>query len=236
MTTITKEELPELIREEMLNSLRNIPAVRYQVIGIMTEVFAQRADLQAILERIDAQRADFNQQMEEFAKRQEEHSQRMDEFSRRMDEMREDFNRGFAQHSREIRDVDLHVQAMGARWGILAEDAFRAGIAGILTEETGLKVERYLKMDTKGQVFGQPDQVEIDVVIHDGDCWLLELKSSISRGDVSLFQRKVAFYEREEKVQVRRSIIISPYFDPGAKEQAHALGMETYTSAREVRV
>ena len=307
MTTITREELPELIREEMLHSLRNVPAVRYQVIGIMTEVFAQRADLQAILERIDAQRADFNQRMdemredfnrrmaefaerqeehsrrlaefaerqeehsrrlEEFAERQEEHSrrleehsQRMDEFSRRMDEMREDFNRRFAehsqrmdefsrrmdelredfnrlsaQHSREIGDLSIYVQALGARWGILAEDAFRAGIAGILTEETGLKVERYLKMDTEGQVFGQPDQVEIDVVIHNGDYWLLEIKSSISRGDVSLFRRKVAFYEREERVKVRRSLIISPYFDPGAQEQARALGIETYTSARAVQV
>jgi len=317
MTTITKEELPELIREEMLHSLRNVPAVRYQVIGIMTEVFAQRADLQAILERIDAQRADFNQRMdemredfnrrmaefaerqeehsrrlEEFAERQEEHSrrleehsrrleehsqrmdefsrrmdemredfnrqfaehsQRMDEFSRRMDEMREDFNRRFAehsqrmdelredfnrlsaQHSREIGDLSIYVQALGARWGILAEDAFRAGIAGILTEETGLKVERYLKMDTEGQVFGQPDQVEVDVVIHNGDYWLLEIKSSISRGDVSLFRRKIAFYEREERVKVRRSLIISPYFDPGAQEQARALGIETYTSAREVQ-
>jgi len=282
MTTITREELPELIREEMLHSLRNVPAVRYQVIGIMTEVFAQRADLQAILERIDAQRADFNQRMdemredfnrrmaefaerqeehsrrlEEFAERQEEHSrrlaefaerqeehsrrleehsQRMDEFSRRMDELREDFNRLSAQHSREIGDLSIYVQALGARWGILAEDAFRAGIAGILTEETGLKGERYLKMDTEGQVFGQPDQVEIDVVIHNGDYWLLEIKSSISRGDVSLFRRKVAFYEREERVKVRRSLIISPYFDPGAQEQARALGIETYTSARAVQV
>jgi hypothetical protein len=172
---------------------------------------------------------DFNQRMTEFTKQREEHS-------RRMDELREDFNRGFTQHSREIRDVDLHVQALGARWGILTEGAFREGIAGILTAETGLKVERYLKMDTEGQVFGQPDQVEIDVVIHNGDCWLLELKSSISRGDVSLFQRKVAFYEREEGVEVKRSILISPYFDPGAEELARDLGIETYTSAREVGI
>ena len=286
MAAITREELPKLIREELSHMLENVPAVRYQLVGLMVETFAQRTDLQAILEKIDAQREDFNQRMEGFAERQEEHSRRMDEFSRRMDEMREDFNqrmegfaerqeeysrrmdefsrrmdgmredfnrrfvehsrrmdemredfnRGFAQHSREIREVDLHVQALGARWGILAEDAFRTGIAGILAEETGLKVEHYLKMDTEGQVFGQPDQVEIDVVIHDGDCWLLELKSSISRGDVSLFQRKVAFYEREEGVEVKRSILISPYFDPGAEELARDLGIETYTSAREVGI
>ena len=272
MATITREELPDLIREELSHLLTNVPAFRYQLVGMMVETFAQRTDLQAILERIDAQREDFdqrmdemredfnrgfaehsrqmdgmredfNQRMTEFAERQEEHSRRMeehsrrmDEFSRRMDELREDFNRGFAQHSGEIRDVDLHVQALGARWGILAEGAFREGIASILTAETGLKVERYLKMDTEGQVFGQPDQVEIDVVIHNGDCWLLELKSSISRGDVSLFQRKVAFYEREEKVEVKRTILISPYFDLGAEELARDLGIETYTSARDVRI
>jgi hypothetical protein len=100
--------------------------------------------------------------MKDFAERQEEHS-------RRMDELREDFNRGFAQQSREIREVDLHV-------------------------------------------------------------------SSISRGDVSLFQRKVAFYEREEKVEVKRTILISPYFDLGAEELARDLGIETYTSGREVRM
>ncbi|HID62033.1 MAG TPA: DUF3782 domain-containing protein [Anaerolineae bacterium] len=254
MATITKEELPEIVREELFHLLRDVPAVRYQLVGMMVETFARRTDLQAILERIDAQREDFNQRMEEFAERQEEHSRRLEEHSRRMDElredfnrrfaehsrrldeMREDFNRGFAQHSREIRDVDLHVQALGARWGILAEDAFRAGIAGILIEETGLKAERYLKMDTEGQVFGRPAPVEIDVVIHDGDCWLLGLKSSISRGDVSLFQRKVAFYEREEGAEVKRMILISPYFDPGAEELARDLGMETYTSAHEVRM
>ncbi len=229
MATITREELPDLIREELSHLLTNVPAVRYQLVGMMVETFAQRTDLQAILERIDAQRGDFDQRMAEFAERQEEHS-------RRMDKMREDFNRGFAQQSREIRDVDLHVQALGARWGILAEGAFREGIAGILTEEIGLQVEHYLKMDTEGQVFGQPDQVEIDVVIHDGDYWLLELKSSISRGDVSLFQRKVAFYEREEKVEIKRTILISPYFDLGAEELARDLGIETYTSGREVRM
>jgi len=286
MATITREELPDLIREELSHMLENVPAVRYQLVGLMVETFAQRTDLQAILEKIGAQREDFNQRVEEFAKRQEEHSrrigemredfnqrmegfaerqeehsrrmdemredfnqrmegfaerqeehsQRMEAFSRRMDEMREDFNRGFAQHSREIREVDLHVQALGARWGILAEDAFRTGIAGILAEETGLKVEHYLKMDTEGQGFGRPDQVEIDVVIHDGDYWLLELKSSISRGDVSLFQRKVAFYEREEGVEVKRSILISPYFDEGAEELARDLEIETYTSAREIQI
>jgi hypothetical protein len=214
--------------------------------------FAERQEEHS--RRMDELREDFNQRMEGFAERQEEHSRRMEEHSRRVDELREDFNRGFAEHSRrmdelredfnrgfaqqsrEIREVDLHVQALGAHWGILAEGAFHEGIAGILTEEIGLQVAHYLKMDTEGQVFGQPDQMEIDVVIHDGDYWLLELKSSISRGDVSLFQRKVAFYEREEKVEVKRTILISPYFDLGAEELARDLGIETYTSGREVRM
>lgn len=261
MNTTPKEEMLNLFRQELPRLLAEIPEVRLELVGLLSKDFVQAEELREAVRAIKGLREDFNrgftehsrrmdelredfnlrfaehsQRMDEFSHRMEEFAERQEEHSRRMDEMREDFNRGFAQHSREIRELDLHIQALGARWGILAEGAFREGMAGILTRETGFKVERYLEMDTEGRVFGRPDQVEIDVVIHNGDCLLLEVKSSISRGDVSLFQRKVAFYERKERVEVKRSIMISPYFDPGARELAQELGIETYTSAHELRV
>ncbi len=83
-------------------------------------------------------------------------------------------------------------------------------------------------------VFAEPDQVEIDVVIHNGAHSLIEIKSSVSRGDVEHFRRKVIFYEQEEDVKVERTLIISPMFGPKARELAQAKGMETYTSAYDV--
>ena len=83
-------------------------------------------------------------------------------------------------------------------------------------------------------MFGQPEQVEIDVVVRDGVCYLLELKSSLSKADVYTFVRKVAFYERLKGVTVQRRIVISPMLRPGVLETAQALGLEVYTSAYDV--
>lgn len=72
------------------------------------------------------------------------------------------------------------------------------------------------------------------MAIHDGTHSLIELKASVSRGDVEHFQRKIAFYEQEEDVEVKRVIIISPMFDRGAKEMAQVRGMEVYSSVYDV--
>ncbi len=197
-------------------------------------------------QRIEALREDFNRQ---FA----EHARRMDAIEKQIQTLREDFNRGFALLSRRIdaleervdilaekvekgfKRVDSHLGAIGARWGMESESAFREGLADILAEETDLQVVRYHKMDTQGIVFGRPDQIEIDVAIQDGEHTLIEIKSSTSREEVHTFARKVAFYEEEEKVKVKRKIIISPMLGPGAQELAAELKIETFGSAYDVK-
>jgi len=245
---VTREEFPLLVQEEFERWLRDTPGIRYQLTGIMAETFAQKTDLQAILERIDAQGRRIEALREDFNRQFAEHSRRMDTMEEQIKALREDFNRGFAllsgridslsgrvdTLSRDVGKVDSHLGALGARWGLMAESAFRDGLADILAQEAGLKVVRYHKIDTEGFVFGRPDQVEIDVVVQNGEHTLIEIKSSISRQEVHNFARKVAFYEREEGVKARRMIIISPVFGPRAIELAGDLGMETFTSVYDV--
>jgi len=38
--------------------------------------------------------------------------------------------------------VERHISALGARWGLISEEAFREGLKGLLEKELGLKVER----------------------------------------------------------------------------------------------
>jgi len=80
-----RQEVRQILGEEILSVIRLDPNVRYGLIGIMAETFAQRTDIQSILEHLDTLRQDFNRQMAEFAQRQEEHS-------RRLEELRRDFN------------------------------------------------------------------------------------------------------------------------------------------------
>ncbi len=255
------EELPDVIREypnvrysligvmaetfarqsDIQSILQHLDTLREDFNRQMAE-FARRQDGHEAA--MQALREDFNRQMAEFARRQDEFARRQDEFARRLDKheaamqaLREDFNRQMAEFARQqnrfMQRIESHIGALGARWGLMAEEAFRTGLAGILDERLGLRVERFWQMDTAGQVFGRPDQVEIDVVLHNGDHWLMELKSSISRGEVYLFERKVAFYEEARGVKAKRKIIISPMVERGAEKVAASLGIEVYTSAYE---
>ena len=136
--------------------------------------------------------------------------------------LREDMKRGF-----EV--VNRHISALGARWGLMAEDAFREGLRGILERDFGVRVERWRGFDDEGFVYGYPSDVEVDVAVSDGKVLLVEVASHVRCSDVSLFKRKAAFYERRVGVAVDRLVLVTPYAEEGAVELAAKLGIELHT-------
>lgn len=128
------------------------------------------------------------------------------------------------------RTFESRLGALGARWGLDTEESFRQGTRAIL-EDVGFRVERYLVYDKEGKVFDCPDQVELDMVVRDGKLILIEIKSSASRADVAIFNRKVRFYEEREGVKAARRMLISPFVEEGARKLALALDTEIYTRA-----
>ena len=93
-----------------------------------------------------------------------------------------------------------------------------------------MHVERYEAFDEAGQVFGRPEQIEIDILMKDARITAIEIKSSMSKSDVYAFDRKVSFYEARQQVTVDRKIIITPMVDPPAEAAIKRLGMIVYTS------
>jgi hypothetical protein len=126
------------------------------------------------------------------------------------------------------RTFTAQIGGLGARWGMQTEEAFRQAIRAIL-EEIGFTTERFLDYDTLGEVFGEPDQVELDVVVRNGKVFVLEIKSSVSKADVASFNRKVAFYARKSGRAVTRKLMVTPYLDPRAHEISTRLGVEVCT-------
>jgi len=180
----------------------------------------------------------------EIARMREESEKRWEEWKREMAQMREESEKRWEESRREmaqmkeeserkwqeiLRKIDIRFGALGARWGIQTETAFRNAIKGILEESFPVKVERYLAKDEEGKVFGRPDQIELDLIIKDGETIVAEIKSSMSRADVYIFDKKVKFYEEKEGKKVDRKIIISPMVDPKAQEVASKLGIEVYS-------
>ena len=191
------------------------------------EMQVLREESNRLREESEQRWGEFRQQMEvqreESNRLREESEQRWGEFRQEMQVLREESNR-LREESRALRaylDDSLRrfnhtVQGLGARWGLLSEEAFRNGLAAILTDDLGFRVERYEGYDDSGSVFGQPEQVEIDVIIRNALVIAIEIKSSVSRSDLSLFQRKIAFFEQTENVTVNRRFFISPFVDPNA--------------------
>ncbi|MBI1923777.1 DUF3782 domain-containing protein [Candidatus Poribacteria bacterium] len=149
-------------------------------------------------------------------------------------ELRTEFKVLRADVSDALRKFENIVYGLGARWGIMSEEAFRNGLAAVLTDELGFRVERYHDYDESGAVYGHPEQVELDVIIRNGLVIAIEIKSSIRRGDLSLFHRKITFYEQSENRRVDSKFVISPFIDPAAVEMSERLGIELYTHSSEI--
>lgn len=92
----------------------------------------------------------------------------------------------------------------------------------------------YNKTDTECLVYEKPTSVEIDVILYNGITILCEIKASVSRGDVYDFVKKIRYYEKKEKVNVSRRIIISPMIDSDAKQEAEYYEMEVYSTLKEI--
>jgi hypothetical protein len=85
-------------------------------------------------------------------------------------------------------------------------------------------------------VHGRPDQVELDLIIRNGELIICEIKSSMSKSEMYAFYRGVKFYERRHQRQASRLIASSPMVDGRALRVARQLGIEVYNFADDVPV
>ena len=150
----------------------------------------------------------------------------------RMDRERESIRKDARLAIEDTEKLDRKLDGLGSRWGELSENAFREGMAGILTE-FGFSVEKFREMDADAKVFRLPSLVEVDVVVRNGKTFLVEIKASISDRDVFAFDKITEFYETTENRKADYKAIISPYIDDRAKVAAEKLGIRLYTDSTE---
>ncbi|MDI1471688.1 DUF3782 domain-containing protein [Thermodesulfovibrio sp. 1176] len=215
---------------------------------LLKEIQQQRLESEKKWEENNKRWEENNRRWEENNKRWEENNIRWEENNKRWEEQKklwDEQNKKWWENQKKIgaileeikllhRKHDTSIGALGARWGFRAESSFRDAIKGILEESFPVQVQRYKAKDEEGIVFGKPDQIELDLIIKNGEVIVAEIKSSISKGDVATFLRKIDFYEQKEGISVKRKIMISPMFDYGAREFALSSGIEAYGYPEEV--
>jgi hypothetical protein len=279
-----REELLTLLAKELPRFLREHPEARYELMGLLAEVFARRDEFQEILSAIrevaqrqeehsrilEAQGRILNEHtetlrehtktLEEFGRTLQEHSRTLEEFGRILQEhsrILDEHTQTLREHSRvlqehsqaierhgrvlerlveqqqrlteEVMRVGRTLSALGARWGYLAEDAFRQGMEAIVADWLGMTVTKWRYWDEAGIVFGRPAWVELDVVIHDDRHILVQISSSATRGEVAAFYRIGQLYEQVHHVKPRL-LLVTVFLDERAKELAQQLGVEVRTA------
>jgi len=169
----------------------------------------------------------------EQSQRWEEQTRLWAEQSRRWEENQRDIRELMRRHAALDRKFDSTIGALGARWGLYSEQSFRDALRGILTGFFNLEVINVNEFDETGEVFGRPEQIELDVIIKNGLLLICEIKSSMSKADMYLFERKARWYERRHERKADRLIVISPMVDAPARKVAERFGIVVYSFAED---
>jgi hypothetical protein len=247
-------ELPELLKQDA--GFRQWLEQLIRQTAVTPEAFDAR--FERMLQELAADRAERRREWEEwsakFDARFEEQSREWKEWSAKFDAHAEEQNRKWEEQNRKweeqnrkwdeqnrtnnklLEEITLSrsrqeqgIGALGSRWGIASEHSFRAALKGILEKSFGVEVLNINEFDDEGLVFGRPDQVEIDIIIKNGEVILCELKSSMSKSDMYTFDRKSQYYERRHQRPVQRKLVISPMVHPTARPVAEKLGIEVFS-------
>jgi hypothetical protein len=202
------------LKSRMLRLLREDEEFRYAVAGLL--------GLEEILKRLDRHEAELVRLREDMNKLREDMVEGFRRHDIELARLREDMIRGF-----EL--VESHISALGARWGIMAESAFRESLRGLLEKELGYRVEKWTVFDEAGRVYGYPSLVDVDVTVSDGKLILIEVSSHIKTSDITTFRRKAELYMEKTGKRPDKLVVVTPYIDDTAQKAAKELGIEVYT-------
>lgn len=253
------KEIREIIMKELPSILEQDKEVQDLILRLSKERFAEKEKTEdrfdKILREIAADREAQIKKWEEQDKKWAEQARQWNENNKRLAEnvKRWDENdkrwaedeRKWQENQQIIRDIlesikvlnrkhEQSIGALGARWGLRSEQAFRNALKGILGEVTKLEVINVVEYDEEGEVFGRPDQIELDLIIQNGLFIICEIKSSMSKADMHMFHKKAVFYQKKHNRKAQRLMVISPMIDKKASELARDLGIQTYSYVEDI--
>ena len=238
--------LKETLQRELPELLRADPGFREYLLELMRRDYPTRAETQdrfyEMLGELRREREERSREWREYQDQQDrkwdeqkaEDQRKWDEQNRKWRESGQRFDQTHQEIMALAERLERRVGALGSRWGIQSETSFRNALAGILERTFGVQVVNVNEFDDQGTVFGRPDQVELDVIVKNGLLLICELKSSIDKAGMYIFERKARFYEQRHQRKADRLIVVSPMIDARARKVAEKLGIEMFSDSSQV--
>ena len=228
---MAETEFIEQLRRDLPTLLREHPEVRHELWGMMLEAFPSRQEFMALLDEMRAMREDTNRRFEELRQDMNRRFEAVDRRFEAVDRRFEAVDRRFEavieelrDHSRQLRDVNIHLSALGGRVGYGLENMVKA-VVEEFAGHTFPVAERLLLRDETGEVFGVAGaEVEFDLYVHNGEAYLVEVKSHLKPSDVLSFHLKVQFARKKLGREVI-PLILALSMDAKAEESMRSLGI-----------
>lgn len=129
---------------------------------------------------------------------------------------------------RGFEAVQRQISALGARWGLMGDEAFQEGLRGWWRGSWGSR-SRGGAYDGEGLVFGRLDLVEIDVAVRDG---LPRKGRHVGGADVCRDfdgDGPAEPYEKRTGEGADRWIMATPYAEEKAKELGKTWGRDIFS-------
>ena len=160
METETMEEVKRIIIAELPELMKVDPDIRNSILNVTRESYPSKRETESRFDRI----------MDELKRDREARDKKWEAQDKKWEEERKEQNKKWEENQRVINEMLVSIQkldkkhdatigALGARWGLHSESAFRKGLSAILEGSFGVKVERYEDYDYEGTVFGRPEHV-----------------------------------------------------------------------------
>ena len=228
---MAETEFIEQLRRDLPTLLREHPEVRHELWGMMLEAFPSRQEFMALLDEMRAMREDTNRRFEELRQDMNRRFEAVDRRFEAIDSRFEAVDRRFEavieelrDHSRQLRDVNIHLSALGGRVGYGLENMVKA-VVEEFAGHTFPVAERLLLRDETGEVFGVAGaEVEFDLYVHNGEAYLVEVKSHLKPSDVLSFHLKVQFARKKLGREII-PLILALSMDAKAEESMRSLGI-----------
>ncbi|MCS7108361.1 MAG: DUF3782 domain-containing protein [Sulfolobales archaeon] len=133
----------------------------------------------------------------------------------------------------ELVNLGRLVKSIAHMYGLITEEGFREAVRFVIEEVLGVaKVSKWVYYDAKGVVYQRPSNVEVDVVIKDGEHILVEVKSRVDKGDLVELYNIGKLYSEVSGVKPKL-LILSAFFARGVLDLARELGVELVPIVRE---
>lgn len=227
-TNMNSQTVKEIIKKELPALVKNDENIRQFILLLLKEQVKEKTD--EIETEIGSR---FDRLLEELKKDREQQSKKWEEQNRNWEENQKEIKKLYFSIEKLYHKHETTLGALGSRWGLRSEETFRNALKGILK---GLDVEvlNVTEYDDDGEVFGYPEQIELDLIIVNSKLIIAELKSSMSKPDIYAFYKKAVFYQKTHNRKAHHLIVISPMVDKKAREVAKKLEIKIYSYAEDI--